>query len=94
LYGKEGEYVMKKIVFSGHAEMKFDVLERHGFVIERALVISAIRSPEIVEEGYKGRKIAQKTIDELHVIRVVYQDFPEELRVITFYPGRRKRYEN
>ena len=87
-------YVMKKIVFSGHAEMKFGVLERHGFVIERDLVISTIQNPEIVEEGYKGRKIAQRAIDELHVIRVVYQDFPEELRVITFYPGRRKRYEN
>jgi len=33
---------MKKIVFSGHAEMKFGILERHGFAIAKDLVISTL----------------------------------------------------
>ena len=48
----------------------------------------------MVEEGYKGRKIAQKVIDERHVIRIVYEDLPDQVRIITFYPGRRRRYED
>ena len=39
---------MKRIVLSGHAEMKFGILESHGFRIARDLVISAIESAEIV----------------------------------------------
>ena len=85
---------MKQIVFSGHAEVKFGILERHGFPIAKDVITSAMESPDIVEEGYRRRKIAQKAIDEQHVIRVVYEDLPDQIRIITFYPGRRRRYED
>jgi len=41
-----------------------------------------------------SRYIAQKRITEDHVLRVVYRQEGEDLVVITFYPGRRERYEN
>ena len=85
---------MKKVVFSRHAERKFGILERHGFPIAKDIIISTMESPDMVEEGYKGRKIAQKVIDERHVIRIVYEDLPDQVRIITFYPGRRRRYED
>jgi hypothetical protein len=71
----------------------FGKLKRHGFSISKDTIISAIESPDEVESGNKGRKIAQKIIDEGHVIRIIYEDLPEAVRVITFYPGRRERYE-
>ncbi len=85
---------MKKIVYSGHAEMKFDVLRNHGFPISRDRVTDAVEDPELTQDGYRARKIAQKTLDDAHVIRVVFEDMPDEIRIITFYPGRKARYED
>ena len=85
---------MKRIVFSSHAENKLAVLKKHGFSVSKHTIISTIESPDKVESGYKGRKIAQKIIDERHVIRIIHEDLPELVKVITFYPGRRERYEN
>jgi len=33
-------------------------------------------------------------IDQRHVIRVIYEELPEMMRIITFYPARKERYEN
>jgi len=38
--------------------------------------------------------IAQKVIDDEHVLRVVYEIEGDEIVIVTFYPGRRKRYED
>jgi len=84
---------MKEILFSSHAEKKFAILKRHGFYISRDAVILALEEPDTVEHGYKDRKIAQKGLDESHVIRVVFEEQHDRLKVITFYPGRRMRYE-
>ena len=74
----------KKIVYGSHAEEKFEILKRHGFV----------QRPDTVEEGFRGRKVAQRRISETHVLRVVYVERQKEIGVVTFYPGRRSRYES
>ena len=85
---------MKRVVFSNHAENKFLVLKRHGFDISKDNIISTLEKPDKTETGYKGRQIAQKAFDESHVIRVVFEELTDIYRVITFYPGRRTRYED
>jgi hypothetical protein len=82
-----------EIVFTRHAESKFDVLERHGFSVSRAQVVDTLLDPDAVFPAVKERRIAQKRISEHHVLRVVYREEGELLVVITFYPGRRKYYE-
>jgi len=82
-----------KIEFSLHSLLKIDILNPHGFDISKEMVEDIIRFPDKVEEGYKGRLVAQKGIDDMHVISVVYNVKPDELRVVTVYPGRRSRYE-
>lgn len=82
-----------KIVFGSHAEEKFRLLEERGFPIAREKVIDCVRNPDRIEAGYKGRWIAQKDIDQEHVVRVVYVDEKEIRKIITFYPGRKDRYE-
>ena len=37
--------------------------------------------------------VAQRGITETHVLRVVYEESEDELVVVTFYPGRKDRYE-
>jgi hypothetical protein len=43
--------------------------------------------------GYLDRFIAQKKIDETHVLRVVYEETNNIIFIITIYPGRIRRYE-
>jgi hypothetical protein len=83
----------QKIVYGDHAGEKFRLLRTHGFVVTEDQVKETIQNPEKQEDGYRGRKVAQRGITERHVLRVVYEEGPEEVRVVTFYPGRRSRYE-
>lgn len=83
-----------KVVFSSHAESKFDILKQHGFDISKTVIIAALERPDKVEPGYRGRKIAQMVLDEEHVIRIIFEDFNDTLKVVTFWPARRERYED
>jgi len=56
-------------------------------------VADTVLNPEKVIAQPGGRFIAQKRITERHVLRVVYREEGETRVVITFYPGRRERYE-
>lgn len=84
---------MKEIKFSSHARIKVDVLKDHGIVLTEDFIKEVVTFPEKTDTGYKGRKIAQKRMDDRHVLRVVYEDKAEEVLVITLYPARRYRYE-
>ena len=84
---------MPGIVYSRHAEEKFEVLKRHGFKVTRQHVEETLTAPDTVIPQPKGRMIAQKRITERHVLRVIYRQEGENQVVITFYPGRRERYE-
>jgi uncharacterized DUF497 family protein len=84
---------MKKIVFSRHAEYKIQVLIRHQVNVDKSLIEKIISKPGRVENGYKNRLIAQGQLDEYHVLRIVYEESEEEIKIITIYPGRRSRYE-
>ena len=84
---------MPDITFSQHARLKLQALSRHGFIIQEVNVIETVTEPDSVEEGYLGRKIAQKGLTDTHVLRVVYEEGLRGIRVVTLYPGRRERYE-
>jgi len=86
--------VAKKIVYGSHAEEKFEILRRHGFVVSKKQVRETLQRPEKVEEGFRGRKVAQRRISEKHVLQDVYEERQKEIGVVTFYPGRRSRYES
>ncbi len=84
----------KKIVYGTRAEDKFEILKRYSFVVSKRQVRETLRSPEKIVRKDLGRKIAQRRISETHVLRVVYEEKQKEIRVVTFYPGRRSRYES
>ncbi|MEW6614348.1 MAG: DUF4258 domain-containing protein [Thermodesulfobacteriota bacterium] len=83
----------KKIEFSLHSLLKIEILKAHGFDISKEMVEDIIRFPDKIEEGYEGRLVAQKGIDDSHVVRVVYETGTEGYYIVTVYPGRRSRYE-
>jgi len=84
----------KKIVYGIHAEEKFEILRRHGFVLTKKQVRETLQKPDRIEEGFRGRKVAQRRISKKHVLRVIYVEGQNEIAVVTFYPGRRSRYES
>lgn len=84
---------MKRIRVTDYARIKMEILKSHGFDTSEPMVKEIIASPDKIEPGYRGRWIAQKGLDETHVLRNVYEDNPDEMVVITLYPGRRKRYD-
>jgi hypothetical protein len=83
-----------EIVFSLHALQKFDILRRHGIEVSQARVSEIVISPEQTDHDSLGNPIAQGRLDDTHVLRVVYRIQENKRIVITFYPGRRERYEN
>jgi len=84
---------MNCVDYTRHARGKFEVLKRYGFEVTSDLVEETVLSPEKVIPQPGGRFIAQKGITERHVLRVVYREEGETRVIITFYPGRRERYE-
>jgi len=79
--------------FTRHAREKFDILAEHKFVVTEAQIIDTVNSPDIVETD-RDLSIAQKGFDEKHVLRVVFRVENDDKVIITFYPGRRRQYEN
>lgn len=85
---------MITIVYTQHARAKFEILKRHGFMVTSDQVEATLNQPDDIIAQTGGRFIAQKSITELHVHRVIYREEEDNRVVITFYPGRRDRYES
>ena len=81
------------IRFTSHAREKFEILARHNFLVTEAQVIDALLLPDRVEID-RDPPIAQKSLDEKHVLRVVFREEGDDIVVVTFYPGRKRNYEN
>ena len=52
-----------------------------------------MESPDLIDKSRLPLLIAQWKIDKTYVLRVVYKQEFGAIKVITFYPGRRKQYE-
>ncbi|MBN1966113.1 MAG: DUF4258 domain-containing protein [Anaerolineae bacterium] len=82
----------KPIRFTRHAEQKFEDLAQVGFVVTREQVLDTVLDPEYVYVEVDP-PIAQKAISDRHWLRVVFVEAGDEIRIVTFYPARRTRYE-
>lgn len=80
------------IQFTKHAELKFAVLRKHGCKVTSAQVILAVEHPDSLDYSRTPLVIAQISIDDTHVLRVVYKQIDRIKKIITFYPGRKKQY--
>ena len=54
-------------------------------------VIGAVCNPEKVERSRNNRFVAERAIDEEHLIRVIYEIRGDEMAIITFYPARKEQ---
>lgn len=80
------------IIFTKHAKDKFRILKRHKFVVLEQKVLETLSHPDLIDYSKLPLLIAQKKFDRVHVLRVVYKKEQENIKIITFYPGRLKNY--
>lgn len=80
------------IIFTRHAKDKFEILKRHKFLITEKQVIETVEKPDLIDESRLPLLIAQRKIDRNYVLRVAYKREFGIIKVITFYPGRIKQY--
>lgn len=85
---------MKKIKFCNHAQLKFQILRKHGIYFTKSQIVEIISDPDKIIEAEKSRRIAQKITNAHHLIRVIFEESKDAIIVITFYPARRSRYED
>ena len=83
-----------KVVFTSHARQKILILRRHNCTISEEEVKKTIEDPDSLKEGMNNRMIAQRAVDEEHLLRVIYEKRGDDIVIVTFYPARRERYEN
>jgi len=83
-----------RILYTKHADFKFRVLKQHGFIITKEQIEDIIKEPEKVAPGKRGCLIAHKPVSQTHLIRVIYEQQGDEIKIITFYPARKERYED
>lgn len=84
---------MKPVRFTSHADEKVGILAAHGCVVTRAQVLETLNQPDQTVVGYKGRMVARGPLSPHHLLNVVFSETQAEIIVVTFYPGRRTRYE-
>lgn len=72
--------LMVRIVYGLHAEMK---IKERG--LDKRIIESAINNPDWVTNGFYGRTIFEKRVDEKHKIKVVCEKEDEVIRVLTSY---------
>jgi len=80
------------IFFTKHALQKFNVLRQHDFAVSEEQVLATVAQPDAIDHSRSPLLIAQRKIDRSHVLRVVYRKEGNNPVIITFYPGRIKKY--
>ena len=83
-----------KVVFTSHARQKILILSRHNCTISEEEVKKTIEDPDSLKGGMNNRMIAQRAVDEEHLLRVIYEKRGDDIVIVTFYQARRERYEN
>jgi len=69
------------------------ILNKHGFKIDKSIIIEAIKNPDILLDSYAGRVIIKKKYNNEYLIRIIVEIIGSYIKVITVYPAKRKRYE-
>ena len=81
------------VIFTKHALEKFKVLRNHRFSVLKKKVLEAVTKPDLIDHSRSPLLIGQISVDRTHVLRVVYKKENDTIKIITFYPGRKKQYE-
>ena len=83
----------RPIRITGHASDRLRQEQERGFEADEALAMEILLRPYQLTPARDGRWFAQSPIDERHLLRVLFEEEPEGLVIITVYVGSRRQYE-
>ena len=83
-----------KIIFTKHAEEKFIILKKFGWRITKTQVRETIKSPTWIGQSRFGQKAAMKLVDPEHILRIIFNQEGDIIKVVTFHIARRGKYES
>lgn len=83
-----------QIVYTKHAELKFTQLKRLGWKITKLTVKKTIKKPKWRGTSRFGQETAIDLLDENHILRVIFNKESDKIKIITFHPARRGKYES
>ena len=82
------------IIFTKHAEEKLATKEGEKFKITKQTIIKLLDKPPLEEQLPKGIIRAVGVLNEIYALCVVYKRESGIIKVITFFPARKGRYDN
>lgn len=82
-----------KIVYSLHAQEKLFSREAKKLEITKGRIERVLRRPEAIDKSEKPVLIKIGELNKTLSLCVVYKKVKEGVKVITFYPAERGRYE-
>ena len=80
------------IKFTKHALEKFEVLRNHGIELIPEQIEYIVKRPVAVDHSRLPQEILVGELDKEHLLRVVTERENETVKVITFYPARKRKY--
>jgi hypothetical protein len=81
------------IVYTKHAEEKFRILKEQGFIVKKKMVEKVINLPDAVDHSQFPLLIAQKSIDEKHILKVVFKKENGIIKINHFLSDEKKEIE-
>jgi len=79
------------VIYTKHAKEKFKILKEQGFVVQKRVIEETVKSPELIDYSQLPLLIGQKSIDEKHILKVVFKKENGIIKIITFYPMRKRK---
>ena len=83
-----------KVIFTKLAKRKFRFLREIGWSFKPDDIKKVLEEPTKVGLGYSGTKTALISIDANHNLLVVYSEEDDIIKIVTFYPVKKGRYES
>ena len=74
------------VIISKHARERIE-----AYNLTEKIVVETIKNPDESIGGYSGTFIAHKLLND-HLLRVVYVEESDKIKVITVYPSKKERY--
>ena len=82
-----------KVVYTAHAEKKLKFSEIKKLKITKKKLESVIQNPIAIDRSEDPVLIAIGKLTEKLSLSVAYRKINKKIRIITFYPAERGRYE-
>ena len=74
-----------EILFTKHAEEKFTILKARGWRLTKKQITQIISSPQWKGNTVYNQKTALGSVDEQHIIRIVFSQERDTIKIITFH---------